>query len=587
MADNQITAAARDALTKVPQFLLRGVDTSKLRVVQAPPAEGYHAQAIASIDPKDPNTIRVHDMGAFLKPNAAAPLLAHELSHVQQTRAAGGGMKAFAPVNAADPYSFDENNLQGRHASKYSPEQLAQIVQNYTQAMNEKEAPEADRNAYLAKYQPTVSQFALMPQSVMQTDQSAQQPNTINTAPNAPAAQPALSGLPAENAPPDSIVPGSDDWEDVPSKGSGIQSSDSDWEDVSTPAIDPRSVDFLKGMGKEAASAVLGSNPLTGGLMQFDTHSKTIEGVKDALKSTNGFQTAGKLTTGIGELAAGAPDLDLAQGVKSLTAAGKARMGTLLDSNISTALHSDLGTALSKVAQEAGVEVEPTNDVRKVVGNVATAIREKAQAKLDEVDELFKGLSEDDAPAGLEHYSDIQAAITKKEKDLNMLRSSTPAKPTITTATSDAMSAAQKAEQKATAIRAEINALKGQKATADAALDAQGLQGARDQADRLFEQADALDKLRKAHAKSTFGNPGAGQTNPVKFHEQLSDLHDSGELHAALGEHNAQDLMDSTGRASRLMDRNAKIRKAGLVAAGIAGAGKLVSGAAHVSEFIP
>ena len=112
-------------------------------------------------------------------------------------------------------------------------------------------------------------------------------------------------------------------------------------------------------------------------------------------------------------------------------------------------------------------------------------------------------------------------------------------------------------------------------------------QSMREEADRLFEQADALDKLRKAHAKSTFGAPGSGQTNPVKFHSELGTLHDSGELPAALGEDHAQNLMDSTGRAARLMDRNAKLRKAGAIAAGAAGLGKLVSGAAHVSEIIP
>lgn len=123
------------------------------------------------------------------------------------------------------------------------------------------------------------------------------------------------------------------------------------------------------------------------------------------------------------------------------------------------------------------------------------------------------------------------------------------------------MSAAQKAEQKAASIRAELQSLKTQKATADAALDAQGLQGAREEADRLQQQAKDLDALRKVHGKSTFGAPGSGQTNPIKFHQDIQDLHDNGQLSSALGgEDHAQDLMDSTGRAARLMARNSKLR---------------------------
>lgn len=599
MAEDLVTAKVRQSLTQIPQFLTRSIDPSKLKVVQIPFDSPSHIDgAIAAVDPKDPNTIQIHNTHRFLNPTnvdgSASSILAHELTHVHQNNTAPG-------VNtvAADPAQFNAQkmydyggpeglqaaNSRGVKANAYTAEQQAAIVGHYTTIMNNPNLSAADKSKYAHIYLPVVRQIAQQPLSTI--EQSDATPGVINTNPRAPAPPISSSDLIPqplmENAPPAPSAPiSSDDWEDAP-KGSGVQTSD-DWEDVQQPSATEQfnhtAAQRGIGVAKSLGDALAYSNPLTGGIRQM--------GGMKFLDSSNTDQTIGKVTGDVMQAAA-TPEIPeaIASGVKSLTTGGKARMGTLLDSNISGALHNDLGSTLSKVAQEAGVEVEPTNDIRKAVGNVATAIRDKAQSKLDEVDELFKGLSDDDAPAGLEHYSDIQKAITKKEKDLNMLRSSTPPKPSSTTATSDAMSAAQKAEQKTTAIRTEINALKGQKATADSALDAQGLQGAREQADRLFEQADALDKLRKAHAKSTFGGPGSGQTNPAKFHEQLGDMHDSGELHAALGEDHAQNLMDSTGRASRLMDRNAKIRKYGAIGAGAAGLGKLVSGASHLSELIP
>lgn len=589
MADNKndLQAIAASALGGVPSFLKSGL-SSNLKVVQAAPETAYDGhRAIASIADNDPNTLRIHEADLFRKatPAQRTALLAHELTHRQMDQAAPG--IKFAAINPNDPYSYDENNLANKPINNFSGEQLARMVETNTAYQNDPNISPARKSQVAAQYAPIISQLQKLPQATIDTQQPAG--NAINTTANAP------TGVQFDAAP---LVQPTETGPSAP-QGSGVQnviSEDdihpSDGNVISDDDIAPESYmqhvnqhagEVLKGIGKGAVSTVRSLNPAMaagfgpGGDL-VDTNSK------------NGAQTAGKVIEGSGEfLGGGGADLleSLPGAVRSLTGAGKAKLGTLLDSNISGALHTELGSTLSKVAQEAGVKVEPTNDVRKVVGNVATAIREKAQSKLDEVDELFKGLSDDDAPAGLDHYSDIQNAITKKEKDLNMLRSSTPTKPSATTATGDAMSAAEKAEQKAASIRAEITALKGQKATADAALDAQGLKGAREQADQLFEQADALDKLRKAHAKSTFGAPGSGQTNPVKFHAELGDLHDSGELPAALGEHNAQDLMDSTGRASRLMDRNSKIRKVIGTGAAIAGAGKLVSGASHLSELIP
>lgn len=568
MADKNspdIQKIVTDALTGVPGFLKSGL-ADNLRVVQAAPTTGYSGHsAIASIADNDPNTIRIHEADVLrnASPAQRTALLAHELTHRQMDQAAPG--IKFQPVNPHDPYFYQERELAGTKITDWSPEQLARMVETNTAYQNDPSISAGRKKQVAATYQPILSQLSQLPQATIDTQQPAG--NQINTTANAPA------GVQFDSAPLVQPVEagatnGPSDWEDMPQKGSGVQTSDTDWEDVPAESymqhVNAHAGDVLKGAGKGLVSTIIAANPAMA--RGFGSGGDIVN-----TDSTNGAQTAGKVIEGAGEfLGSGGAELlgSIPNGVRALTSAGKARMGTLLDSNISSALHSDLGSTLSKVAQEAGVEVEPTDDVRKVVGHVATAIREKAQAKLDEVDELFKGLSDDDAPAGLEHYSDIQNAITKKEKDLNMLRSSTPAKPAATTATGDAMSAAQKAEQKAAAIRTEIQALKGQKATADAALDAQGLQGARKEADQLFEQADALDKLRKAHAKSTFGGPGSGQTNPAKFNAELSTLHDSGDLHAALGEDHAQNLMDSTGRAARLLQRNEQIKKVGGKVAG-------------------
>jgi hypothetical protein len=287
--------------------------------------------------------------------------------------------------------------------------------------------------------------------------------------------------------------------------------------------------------------------------------------------STNPAQTVGKVAAGASLLTAAGGEA-LTNGVRNLTQTLRGGgMGKLLDSNVSGALHTDLGKQLGNVAQEAGVDVKPTSDVRKLIGNVADAVKTKATKKMDELDQLFKGISTDEQPQGVEHYSDISKQIEKQQKDIAMQKSSTPAT-SPTTSTADQMSAAARAKAKLQATQESLNALKSQKQIADDALDAQGLRGAREEADRLFQQAKDLDALRKAHGSSTFGPAGQGQTNPVKFHEQLKPLHDSGQLSSAMGnEDNAQQLMNSTGESQRLMERNAKVRKGLLIGSAVTG----------------
>lgn len=105
----------------------------------------------------------------------------------------------------------------------------------------------------------------------------------------------------------------------------------------------------------------------------------------------------------------------------------------------------------------------------------------------------------------------------------------------------------------------QIKELTQSKLQASNALDRQGLGSARDEADRLFQQADELDNLKKAHNRATQGMPG--KTNPVKFAQEIEPLHSSGQLETALGPEHSENLMDATSRASRIYGRTQTAQK--------------------------
>lgn len=594
MADNKndLQAIAASALGGVPSFLKSGL-SSNLKVVQAAPETAYDGhRAIASIADNDPNTLRIHEADLFRKatPAQRTALLAHELTHRQMDQAAPG--IKFAAINQDDPYSYDENNLKGQPITKFSGEQLARMVETNTAYQNDPNISPTRKAQVAAQYAPIIAQLQKLPQATIDTQQPAG--NAINTTANAPTGvqfdaaplvQPTEAGPSAPQGSGNQNIISEDDIH--PSDGNVISD-----DDIAPPTHAEENRHNLregfKGVGKLALGTIVGDpsvasiNPLV--------HAR--QNANDAelsghLQSSNSEQAAGKVAAGGAGLllGAGPKTVDSLQGgVRSLTQEAKGRMGNLLESNISSGFHRDLGNTLEHVASEAGVKVEPTSDVRKMVTNVASAIRDKAKEKLDQVDELFQSLDLGNDELGVKKYSDLKPQMDKATDALQQLKATSPRLPGNNASPAE-LNTYKTANEKVRAAQQTVDALRAQQTAADAAFQKQGLDPAIEETNRLFDQADALDKLRKAHATSTFGAPGAGQTNPVKFQEPLNKMHESGQLQTALGEDHAEDLMDANGRAARLMKRNSLVKK-GLVATGAA---KLVLGH-HVGaalEMIP
>lgn len=189
-----LTQIAAQALLGVPAFLRSTIDGSKLTVVAGKPTAAYGHPAIASIADDDPSKIIIHDPAKFLKatPAQQSGLLAHELTHAHMDQAPKTIQSKFAPVNPNDPYSFDSNNLN-QPITKFSPEQLAKIVETNTTYQNDPSISAARKAQVAQQTAPVIQQLSQLPQATISNDQSEQSNSainpTINTTPNPPAGQ--------------------------------------------------------------------------------------------------------------------------------------------------------------------------------------------------------------------------------------------------------------------------------------------------------------------------------------------------------------------------------------------------------------
>jgi hypothetical protein len=580
----QIEAHARQQMTKMPQFLLNGIDPNKVKFVRAGAAKGFNNEdAVASINTADPYTVNIHDVDRFMQPGAASQTMAHEFSHVQQSRKAGG-MSAFAPLPRAgiDPYQYDENNVGGRHASKYNPEQLATIAQHYTADMNNPNLSDADLKASIAKYQPTMSQFANMRDANISNDQSGQSmtipyvtPGTMNTTPNAPAPPAIMSGLPVATIAPQTSQPAA---QGVPQGGSQGQPQSDPFAGIAEDnavAADPfagiaedaphptymqgvnRSAgEVLKGMGKMALGAIA-SDPSVASISPVAHVQQLADNneLNQDLQSNNPAQTVGKAAAaGIALGRTGGFDP-----IENLVSLAKKGYGNVTGSTAVDALHSSLGNTLQKVAAEAGVDVKPTDNIRKVIPNVADAIEAKAKEKMDALDNAWQGLKVTARGAGGKFMTGtteelgLPDSITGFDDQIGKLQK-----------TLQTQSGANNIEARA-ATQAKIKELTNAKSQILRSLDKQDLGTAHDEALKLQDQAEELRNLRDAHNRATKGMPG--QTNPKKFGEELEPLYNSGQLHTALGPDNAEKLMSDTAATARTFGRTQTVQKVGKAAA--------------------
>lgn len=180
-----LQSITQQALKGVPAWLLKGIDQSKLKVVQGEAAKGYNHPAIASVPDDQPNTIVVHDADRYSQPGAATQILSHELTHSLMDKAAP--TIKFAPVNQSAPYDYDANAVAGKKITDYSPEQLATMVQTNAAYQNDPTVSAARKQQIAQTYAPIEQQIQSLPQATVQTDQP-QGDSQINTTPNAPRA---------------------------------------------------------------------------------------------------------------------------------------------------------------------------------------------------------------------------------------------------------------------------------------------------------------------------------------------------------------------------------------------------------------
>jgi soluble lytic murein transglycosylase-like protein len=205
MADNKskpsLNAITQGALSQVPSFLTRGLDSSKLNVVKGDRTQGYHHDAIASVADDKPNTIVIHDEDKFRQPGAATQVITHELTHRLLDSQPPTLQSKLAPVNPQDPYSYDENNLN-QPLNKFSQEQLAGMTQTVAAYNADPSISPARKAQVNQQYAPIMRQLAQLPQATINTDQSGQvdstgkllgsaltNPDTMNVTPNAPQGQ--------------------------------------------------------------------------------------------------------------------------------------------------------------------------------------------------------------------------------------------------------------------------------------------------------------------------------------------------------------------------------------------------------------
>jgi hypothetical protein len=567
--DPQYQQMVTQAVPGIPAFLKTGI-ADNLNVVQAPPQIGYHGHdAVASVADNNPNTIRIHNLAklAAATPAQRSGLLAHELTHRLMDQAPPT-IRFKQDNGLSDPYSYDENNLN-RPITNFTGEQLAKMVETHTTYANDATLSPARRAQVAAQYAPIMRQLAQLPQATINTQQPASD-TQINPTANPPA------GVSFDSSPPVSPTPSGPT---VPQGGSGVQT---DVEDITpeeyaahvqqqdTEDITPEEYAAHVAPPESLGSKVMGfvgsqGLPILGGavgaaLGSIEPGAGTIAGgalgaaaggeLNTALRGATGQDTeTGKdrVANDLSNAAGGAFFGKLEKGTQALTTA---IADSTLPGRSVNALHTDIESVARKVAADAGVDVKPTDNVRKIISNTADAIKAKAQEKMDAIDDVYQGMkfnsrgqagkfaSGSAADLGLPgKFSDFDEQIQKLSDKLR------------------SMPGADNIEARAK-VQKQITELTNTKAQAAAALDKQGLGGARAEADALQQQAAELDKLKVAHNSANFGPPGkAAKTNPIKFQQAIQPLHESGSLHTAVGPQNAEDLMDAADRSARTFKR--------------------------------
>jgi hypothetical protein len=570
------------ALRDVPALLKRGLDNNKITIKDAGPKTAYGHSAIASVDDDSPNTINIHDKAKFMgaAPFQRTAMLSHELTHRLMDNAPPTLQSKFAPINQTDPYGYDENNLKGKPITNFSGEQLARMVETNQAYQADPSISMARKQQVAAQYAPILSQLQQLPQATVSTDQSQQTPNTMNTSVNPPEAQfdaaPPVVTQPSGPTVAPQGMGGEADIEQPQGMG-----GEEDIEQPTTQQVNQSHLrDGIAGAGKQLLQTIVG-DPSVASISPL-AHAQQLNDdaeLNQRLTATSPDQVAGKVAAaGTMVAAGGAGTLD------SLISRAKSGLShTFAPTDSINALHNNLGATMQKLASDVGVDVKPTSDIRNVVSDVADAVRAKAQEKVADVDALYSKLKFN-ARGVAGKFSSGTA------KDLGYPENYSGFDEQIQKLTDKrtGMTGADNIEKRA-AINKQIDELTAAKKQASSALDRQGLGGARDEADRLMKQADELDKLKAAQNRATFG-PKPGQMNPVKFHQELTPLHQSGSLEAAVGPEHADDMMRDAATSDR-MYRRASLNKKIAIGTGVAAAastgvgGKLVHHA--IGSVIP
>jgi hypothetical protein len=552
MADKELQQAGSQALLKLPAYLKRGIDPSKLEVVQGPPEKAYgNHDAIASIDPGNHNRIIVHDRTAFLAdPNSTAQVVGHELSHaVMDTNPS-----IYKPITGDNPYDVDLNNLQGKKLSDLNQEQIANVVQNDIAARTQPGLTPQRRQELIKQFSPITDQIGSLKPGTINNDQTGQvdnptdsptnllKPGTMNTTPNAP--QPMFDAMPAVTLPASGPLPQSgsqgqsDPYTAIADQDPyvGIADPTPTTQQVNQQALRTGLVGAAKGVG----DMLVGSSPL-------GTAVGMIPAVKRGLEAKGPDEMAGKIAAnGVAAAAMAGPDTidGLVSGLKSLTS-------KLTDQGATSAMHGSVNQTAQKIADELGVKLTDTGSVRDPIRQIAEGVRAKGQSLMDEVSHTFSGLT---GPTGdveqagmIGDYDQIGKDIIKKQTDIQKLIGP------------------QNMEKRAAAVK-QLEQLQANQKLADNMLEQRGLSGARQEAARLFKQADDLDTVSKSiNTKTTGLTPKMQQAGvkgtPERINGQLlgSELekhYQSGVLQNAVGEDHAHQLISDVNTGGRMQRRS-------------------------------
>ena len=371
--------------------------------------------------------------------------------------------------------------------------------------------------------------------------------------------------------------PADDQWETVQAPAQAPQGSDADWETVTpghpsqaAPSIGTELKETGKGVLKGLAGDLLMSNPVTGSAMQFDTHVPAIENFKHRLDATNNDQKFGKAVNMGAQVALGEGATDLASsGTKALAKAG--REGFTAE-GITQGVHNSIRGVMSKVADEAGVKIAPSDSVRDVVRNTASAVQAKARSLYQQIDSVLGNGAE-----GPGRFQDLTEKIEKHE---------------------DAYDHAIGEPEKQEKILTALDKLKAEHTAITQQLKDAGLGDLPAKATALFKQSKRLEEISAGVNQHTTGLPAkvlaqTGSTakpeavNPGGLLNKLTAMYydtrrgDEGKLVQGLGEGNAHNLLNELASGERLQNRLSTIKKVGLGTAGVGGGEAAWQGIKH------